>query len=358
MFNNCKLAIIGCGNWGINHVRTAYDLLKSNLKLACDVNTNAFSRVKSISESIPFTTNLQDVLNNKVINCVIIATPPSTHYEIAKQCLQHGKHVLVEKPITLVADHARDLVRIALANERTLMVGHVLLYHPAIIKLKQEIDRDRIGKILYIYSNRLNLGTIRSEENILWSFAPHDVSIIQYLTESYPIYIDAKGANFLQNNIEDTTLTYLVYPNNIHAHIFVSWLHPFKEHRLLVIGTRGMMVFEDNKDTDKLKFYPNGFQDSNGHYEKFEGECEVVSCNDDQPLSNEQKHFFNAILGRTKALSDGQHALEVLDILAKAQSKLKKYDYEPPFTKNRTPNSAEFMPIYHRAARKNTDIKF
>ena len=211
------------------------------------------------------------------------------------------------------------------------MVGHVLLYHPAIIKLKEEIDRGRIGKIMYIYSNRLNLGTIRSEENILWSFAPHDISIIQYLTESYPIYIDAKGANFLQNNIEDTTLTYLVYPNNIHAHIFVSWLHPFKEHRLIVVSSRGMMVFEDNLKQNKLRFYPNGFQDSNGRYEKFEGDYEVIDYDSSQPLANEQKHFFDAVLQKTKPLSDGQHALEVLDILEKAQSRLRRYDYAPPF---------------------------
>jgi UDP-2-acetamido-3-amino-2,3-dideoxy-glucuronate N-acetyltransferase len=337
---NPRLAIIGCGKWGINHVRTAYNLLNSNLRIVCDLNTSARRKVQAISKTIPFTTNLEDVLKDQDINSVIIATPPSTHHETAKHCLEHGKHVLVEKPITLVADDARDLVRIALEKERVLMVGHVLLYHPAIIKLKEGIDRGRIGKIMYIYSNRLNLGTIRSEENILWSFAPHDISIIQYLTESYPIYIDAKGANFLQNNIEDTTLTYLVYPNNIHAHIFVSWLHPFKEHRLIVVGSRGMMVFEDNLKQNKLRFYPNGFQDSNGRYEKFEGDYEVIDYDDSQPLTNEQKHFFDAVLLETKPLSDGQHALEVLDILEKAQSRLRKYDYAPPFLSKASIGSA------------------
>ncbi len=325
-FAQIKLAVIGCGKWGQNHVRTAQQLLAGNLKLVCDASPGARDTVKSISAAIPFTSNLQEVLDDRDINCVIVATPPVAHYEIAKQCLQHGKHVLVEKPITLISDHARDLLRLAAENKCTLMVGHVLLYHPAIIKLKAEITAGRLGKVRYIYSNRLNLGTIRSEENILWSFAPHDISVIQYLTESHPIYLDAKGATFLQNNIEDTTLTYLIYPNNIHAHIFVSWLHPFKEHRLIVIGSRGMMVFEDNLAQDKLKFYPKGFQDKDGRIEKFDSAYEIIAYDDEPPLANEHKHFFQAVLGKTKPLTDGEHALEVLTILEKAQNKLRKYE--------------------------------
>ena len=329
-FNSLKLAIIGCGRWGINHVRTAHEILGANLQIVCDTNPDTQQKLDSISKNIRLTKDAEKIYRNPDINCVIIATPAASHYEIARRCLQAGKHVLVEKPITLNTAHATELVRISAKKRRVLMVGHVLLYHPAIVKLKQEISNGRVGKIQYMYSNRLNLGAIRSEENILWSFAPHDISIMQYLTESYPIYVDAKGMTCLQNNVEDTTLTYLIYPNNIHAHIFVSWLHPFKEHRLIVVGSRGMMAFEDTISTDKLKFYPNGFQDTDGEYVKFEGHYEVVDTDNSLPLTNEQLHFYNAVSGKTKPLSDGQHALEVLEILERAQSRLRKYDVMPP----------------------------
>ena len=325
-FKQINLAIIGCGRWGYNHVKTAYQLLGSNLKLVCDSDKDVINKIREISPAISLTTDYNDLFDDEVVNCVIIATPPGTHYKIAKKCLENGKHVLVEKPITLIARDAKDLLRIARENNKILMVGHVLLYHPAVMKIKQEIERGRIGKIHYIYSNRLNLGTVRSEENILWSFAPHDISVIQYLTESYPIYVDAKGTSFLQHSIEDTTLTYLVYPNNIHAHIFVSWLHPFKEHRLIIVGSRGMIVFEDSSKQDKLKFYPNGFKDNDGHYVKFEGEYETITYDDVPPLTNEHKNFYKAIIKNTQPLADGQHAAEVLDILEKAQSKLRKYE--------------------------------
>ena len=333
-FRSLTLAIIGCGRWGINHVRTAHEILGANLQIVCDHNAEVEQKLNSISQDISLTNDSEKIYQSPDINCVIIATPAATHYEIAKRCLQAGKHVLVEKPITLNTAHATELVRISEKVKRVLMVGHVLLYHPAIVKLKQEISNGRVGKIQYMYSNRLNLGAIRSEENILWSFAPHDISIMQYLTESYPIYVDAKGTNCLQNNVEDTTLTYLIYPNNIHAHIFVSWLHPFKEHRLIVVGTRGMMAFEDSSSTDKLKFYPNGFQDTHGEYVKFEGEDEVVDYENSLPLTNEQLHFYNAVSGKTKPLSDGQHALEVLEILERAQSRLRKYDVMPSVLPN------------------------
>ncbi len=320
MFEKIGLGIIGAGRWGINHVRTANQLLGSSLKFVCDFNPAASEKIKGISPEIPFTTKLEDIIENPVINAVIIATPAETHYEVAKKALLNGKNVLVEKPITLISSHARELVDIAAKEGKKLMVGHVLLYHPAVNKIKKMIRENKIGKLQYIYSNRLNLGSIRSEENILWSFAPHDISVIQYLLESNPVYVDAKGAAILQNEIEDTTITYLSYPGNIYAHIFVSWLHPFKEQRLVIIGDGGMFVFEDSLKTDKLKFYPKGFRTVNGSLQKFEGDFEVIDFENLQPLTEEQKHFFNSILNNENPLTDGIHAVEVLEILEKAQS--------------------------------------
>ena len=214
-----------------------------------------------------------------------------------------------------------ELVKLAENTNKILMVGHILQYHPAIIKLKELISSGGLGKIQYIYSNRLNIGKLRTEENILWSFAPHDISIIQYLLEHKPINIDAYGASFLQNKIEDTTLTYLRYPDNIHAHIFVSWLHPFKEHRLVVIGNKGMIVFEDSLSQDKLKFYPKGFTKINQMLTKFEGDFETINFCNHSPLMEEQRHFFNCIINNKEPLTNGNHALDVLKILEEAQKK-------------------------------------
>lgn len=321
-----KLAIMGAGRWGINHVKTAHDLLKGNLKIVCDIDKKKEREVKLISQSIKFDTDLNLVFDDKEINTVIVATPAETHFELAKKSLIKNKNVLVEKPITLLTVEAEELIELSHQQQKKLMVGHVLLYHPAINKLKNMITDGTIGKVQYIYSNRLNLGSVRSEENILWSFAPHDISIIQYLLESNPININANGASFLQSKIEDTTLTYLRYPGNIHAHIFVSWLHPFKEHRLVVIGNKGMIVFEDSLSQNKLKYYPKGFTKINHELTKFEGDFETIDFDNLSPLEEEQKHFFNSIINNQEPLTNGDHALEVLKILEEAQKKLYNFD--------------------------------
>lgn len=317
-----KLAVIGCGKWGMNHVKTAYKILNKNLISVCDINSSAIGMVAQVSDEIKFTTNLDDILNNSEINAVIVSTSAETHFGVSKKCLLANKNVLVEKPITLLSGEAQELINISKERNLKLMVGHVLLYHPAVLKMKDMIDEGLIGNLQYIYSNRLNLGTIRSEENILWSFAPHDISIIQFLTGSKPVYIGAKGAAFVQEKIEDTTLTYLKYPNNVHAHIFVSWLHPFKEHRVVVIGDKGMLVFQDSSKNEKLKFYKKGFSVVNGSIEKFDSDYEVISYPEKAPLEEEQKHFFDCIINNKTPRTDGVHAKDVLDVLEISQVKL------------------------------------
>jgi len=322
MFEGIKLAVIGGGKWGINHVKTAHKLLGKNLLVVCDINKSVEEKVKEISPDIKFCNNLENVFKSEEINAVIIATPAETHYEISKMCLINNKHILTEKPLTLLSTETTNLIEIAEKYNKKVMVGHVLLFHPAIVKLKSMIEDGVIGNIQYIYSNRLNLGTIRKEENILWSFAPHDVSIIQYLVGDRPVSVYAEGAAFLQENIEDTTLTFLKYKNNISAHIFVSWLHPFKEQRLVVIGDKGMIVFEDSLKEEKLKFYKKGFNIVGDSIEKFESDYEVVTFESKQALEEEQIHFYNSILNDTVPKTDGYHAKEVLEILERAQTKL------------------------------------
>ena len=323
MYSGIKLSVIGCGKWGINHVRTAHKLLGGDLLSVCDKSKSAEPKIREISDRIFFCDGVLGLLENKEINSVIVSTPAETHFEIAKMCLEHGKHVLVEKPITLYSTEAESLLRLAESRNLVLMVGHVLLYHPAVLKMKEMIDGDYIGRIQYIYSNRLNLGTIRKEENILWSFAPHDISVIQFLLDNKkPDSVYAQGATFLQKNIEDTTLTYIKYPENIHVHIYVSWLHPFKEQRLVVIGDKGMIVFEDSLKTEKLKYYKKGFSIVDGEIEKFDSDYEVISFENKQPLEEEQKHFYECISSGSIPRTNGRHAKEVLEILEKAQKRL------------------------------------
>ncbi len=318
------LAIIGCGRWGMNHVRTASTVFGRNLIMVADADPNAAARIRELSPDIEFTCDIDRIADDDRIDAVIVATPAETHYDVARKLLEAGKNVLVEKPITLLSGQAQALIDIAEENHLKLMVGHVLLYHPAVMKLKRLVDEGKIGKLQYIYSNRLNFGTVRTEENILWSFAPHDISIVQMLTGSNPIQVEARGASFLQPLIEDSTVTYLTYPGNVHAHIFVSWLHPFKEQRLVVIGDKGMMVFEDSVPKDKLKFYPKRFTANNGTIEKFDGAFEVIPHEEGQPLAEEQRHFAEAVMFDRKPLTDGKHAFEVLEILEQAERSLRR----------------------------------
>jgi UDP-2-acetamido-3-amino-2,3-dideoxy-glucuronate N-acetyltransferase len=321
-YASIRLGIIGCGRWGINHVKTAHALLGENLSGVADADPAAARKICEISPSIRFTPLADDLIDDPAVNCIVVATPAETHYAIATRCLEHGKHVLVEKPITMHSTEAKALIRLARRNDCRLMVGHVLLYHPAVIEMKKAICNGKIGKLEYLYSNRLNLGAIRSEENILWSFAPHDISVIQLLVGAKPLAVETHGARFLQNRIEDTTLTYMKYPNNVHAHIFVSWLHPFKEQRLVVIGDEGMLVFEDSQPADKLKYFHNGFHKTSGGFVKFTGNFESIPFDQVQPLEQEHRHFYHCIETQTTPLTDGAHALEVLEILEQAQRRL------------------------------------
>ena len=321
--NNIHLAIIGAGRWGKNHVKTANGLLNPEQITVCDFSETAKEVVAGINSKINFTTNFDSVINSKEINAVIIATPAETHFEIAKKALESGKNVLVEKPITLDPSEASELLSLSLSLNLKLMVGHVLLFHPAVLRIKSGVENGDIGTLQYIYSNRLNLGAIRSEENALWSFAPHDISVIQFLVGDNPTDIAANGGDYVQKGIEDTTMTFLTYPNNVKAHIFVSWLHPFKEQRMVIIGDEGMYVFEDSLKTEKLKFFPKGFKEVDGVIEKFDADYEVIEFENKMPLAEEQKHFYESIENNTTPRTDGKHALEVLEILDKATKEIK-----------------------------------
>ncbi len=320
--NTFTLAVIGCGRWGMNHVRTAHRLFGADLRAVFDADASCAARIRDVDPSIRFVSDVREILDDEAITAVVVATPAETHYEITRSCLEAGKDVLVEKPITLHSNEARELERLANERGRILMVGHLLLYHPAILKIKELIDDGTLGRLQYIYSNRLNLGTVRKEENILWSFAPHDISVLQLFIGKTPLRVESIGGTFLQPRIHDTTMTTLEYPGNVHAHIYVSWLHPFKEHRLVVIGDRTMVTFDDTRKTDKLVLYPKGIDWINGEPIKRDDDFQVVDFGEAMPLDAELEHFAECVRTRTRPRSDARNGIEVLEILEVAQQRL------------------------------------
>jgi predicted dehydrogenase len=317
-----KIAVIGCGYWGKNLVRNFGQL--NALAMVCDLTPTGRERAASLAPQTPIVANVQQVLDSDVSG-VVIATPAETHYELVKRALEAGKDVFVEKPLALTYEQGVKLVQLAVDPSRTqdgriLMVGHVLEYHPAIVRLLELVRNGELGKLQYIYSNRLSLGKVRREENILWSFAPHDVAIILRLMGAMPFQVTACGGSYLQPNIADVTVTNLLFDNGVRAHIHVSWLHPFKEQRLVVIGSRKMASFDDvNK---RLVLYDQRVEIQEGQPVPIKSAGERVSFGDNEPLRMECQAFLEAIESRQPALTDGESGLRVLKVLQAAQRSL------------------------------------
>lgn len=313
------ICVIGGGRWGQNHIRTLFEM--GNLGGIVEANPK---RLKELLEQYPVKgyKDIDEALEAD-FDGFTIAAPAPLHFDIAKKVLEKGKSVLVEKPMTLSAKTSKELVQIAAKNNAQLMVGHVLLFHPAIRKIKEMIDGGKIGELYYLYSNRLNLGTVRTEENVFWSFAPHDISVLDYFVGHPAEQIESKGSKFLQKNVYDYTMTQLTYPNNIHAHIFVSWLHPFKEQRLVVIGSKGMISFEDSSAEKEIKFYDKHIDFQQGIPIKVENPTEIIPYEKGQPLTKELMYFVENLDKKIK-IADGQSGYEVVKVLEKAQELIDK----------------------------------
>ena len=254
---------------------------------------------------------------------MVIATPAETHFNLAREALLADKHVFVEKPLVLDEKEGLELIAIAKERERMLMVGHLLQYHPVFVKLKELERSGELGRINYIYSHRLNLGKIRREENILWSFAPHDISMILGLADEEPEFVLSTGGNYLHQKIADVTTTHLEFPSGLQAHIFVSWLHPFKEQKLVVVGDSKMAVFDDTQPwRDKLLLYPHKINWQNNMPVPAKGEPERVPISQDEPLKLECLHFLECMQNGRQPTTDGREGLNVLKILKASQLSL------------------------------------
>lgn len=318
-----NIAVIGTGYWGKNLVRN-YASLKV-LRLVCDPDEAGLHGVRTQYPGIETCTAFTDVLANPEIEGVVIATPAETHFTLAREALLAGKHVYVEKPLVLEQSHGEELIRLSHERRRILMVGHLLQYHPVFVRLRDLVQKGDLGRIDYIYSHRLNLGKIRSEENILWSFAPHDISMILTLAGEPPETVSATGGFYLHQKIADVTVTHLTFPSGLRAHIFVSWLHPFKEQKLVVVGNQKMAVFDDTLPwEDKLLLYPHEIRWQNRMPVPIKAQAERVHVPEAEPLKEECLHFLHCIETGVQPLTDGKEGLRVVQILRAAQLSLDK----------------------------------
>ena len=319
-----SIAVVGTGYWGKNLVRNFYEI--GALKLICDKNETSLSALKVQHKEVETCFALSDVLEREDIDGVAIATPAETHFNLAREALLAGKHVFVEKPLVLNETEGKELIAVAEENKRVLMVGHLMQYHPAFIKLKKMVMAGDLGRTNYIYSHRLNFGKIRREENILWSFAPHDISMILSLAGEEPESIMTTGGYYLHQRIADVTTTHFEFASGLHAHIFVSWLHPFKEQKLVVVGDQKMAVFDDTLDwPHKLLMYSHHIQWRNGVPVPAKAEPERVNISRDEPLRRECLHFLDSMLNGHGPVTDGQEGLRVLKILNTSQRSLDEH---------------------------------
>jgi len=314
---NAGVGVIGCGYWGKNLVRNFAQL--GALRIVCDADEVGRKLAGEIAPHTEVVNDMDKVLAAPVEG-VVIATPAETHYDLTRQALLAGKDVLVEKPLALTYEQGAELVQLAERQGRILMVGHVLEYHPGVVRLLELVRSGELGKVRYIYSNRLSLGKVRREENILWSFAPHDIAIILRLMGQMPFQVVACGGSYIQPNIPDVTVTNLLFDNGVRAHIFVSWLHPFKEQRLVIIGSRKMASFDDV--VKKLIVYDQHVDVRNGEPIPIKGDGLEITYSPDEPLRLECQAFISAITTRQSPLTDGASGLRVLKVLQAAQRSL------------------------------------
>jgi len=311
------VAVVGCGYWGRNLARNFSEL--GSLASICDTDGDALAEQAALYPDAEVTNNLADVLASDV-GVVVLATPAATHFDMAMHALAAGKDVFVEKPLALRYRDGRQLVERADGAGRILMVGHVLEYHPAFEKLKEMVAGGELGELRYVYSNRLNLGRVRREENILWSFAPHDISAITTLLSVEPDAVATSGGSYLREGVADVTLTNMLFPGGVRAHVFVSWLHPFKEQRLVVIGARRMAVFSDTEPAAKLKVYDIDWQDG----EPTQRSETAVAVSSDEPLRRECEHLLSCVRDRARPRTDGDNGLTVLRVLEASQVSLER----------------------------------
>jgi predicted dehydrogenase len=323
-----RVAVVGAGYWGINHVRAFANLPNAQLIAVCDPHDKALSRAAKLAPGTRLLTRFEDVLASPDIDAVVLATPAVLHAEQAIATLLAGKHTFVEKPMALNVEDADAVCSAAKQTGLTLMVGHLMLYHPAYKRLHELVRAGDIGEVFYLYSLRVNLGRLRKDENALWSFAPHDLSMILDLVVAPPVSVAARGQAYLQAGVEDVVFVNLSFADRKMAQIQLSWLDPRKERRLTVVGSKKMVEFDDAHPTEKLRIYDKGYDrpPSFTQYGEYltirQGDIHIPRIDMAEPLDLELRAFLDCVLKGTDPVSNAQHGLSVVRILANAQRSL------------------------------------
>jgi len=324
-----NIAVVGIGSWGKNLVRNFNEIPESNLYACSDLQEEKLKIIKNFYPKIKTTNDYDSILSDQRIDAVVISTPAITHFELAKKALLADKHVFIEKPMTLKVADSKELIEISEKKDKKIMVGHLMLFHPAIKKLKEIISKGELGDIYYIYSQRVNLGIIRNDESALWSFAPHDLSVIDHLLEQEPETVSTRGESYLQNKIEDVVFLNLHFKDRKMAQLHLSWLDPNKLRKMTVVGSKKMVVFDDVESTEKLKIYDKGVNqteyNSYGDYITIRfGDINIPRIDMAEPLKIECQHFLDSIIKNKKPISNGYNGLRVVKILAAAQNSLEQ----------------------------------
>ncbi len=326
-----NIGIIGCGEWGKNHIRIFSQVSGGRVVVCADRDPSRQNLVKELYPSLETVSDYRSLLKRTDVEAVVVATPTSTHFDIVKTCLEHGKHVLCEKPLTTTSEKAKKLVTLAKKKRRLLFVGHTFLFNLGIQRLHDYIQKGTLGKPCYIRSLRTNLGPIRKDVNVVWDLAAHDISILSYLLGVTPTEVTAKGATFIQPRIEDIAVVTLTYPHNIIANVQVSWLDPRKVREITVVGSEKMAIWDDMNPIEPIRIYDKGVMRSQ-NYRTF-GEFHFLSRDGDvlipkvylaEPLQVQAEAFLSSITNGKKPISDGQMGVKVVQILEAIQKSIRK----------------------------------
>lgn len=326
-----RVGVVGLGYWGPNLARNFARLPDAELAWLCDLDERNLAKVEGLYPGARLTRDLDDLLGDPGLDAVVVATSVPTHYPLGRRVLEAGKHAFIEKPLALRSAEAADLVRLAEERGLTLMVGHLLEYHPAVTRMKELVDAGELGRIYYAYSHRLNLGKVRQDENALWSLAPHDISVLNFLTGDEPEEVSARGECYLQDDVEDVVFGYIRYASGVVAHVHVSWLDPHKSRKITVVGEKKMVVFDDMETERKLTVYDKGATTTRAKYDSYGefvtlhfGDIHIPRIGNEEPLRVECQHFVDALRNGTRPRSDGRDGLNVVRVLEAMEGSLRE----------------------------------
>jgi predicted dehydrogenase len=323
MRDRLGVAILGCGYWGINYLRVFRELPRSRVVVVCDQRRERLRELRPRFRGVHFTTDLDEALRMEGVDAAVVCTPAVTHHRVARQCLLAGKHVLIEKPITVATSDADELIAMAAPRRLALMVGHIFIYNPAIAKVKEYVDRGEVGRIYYLYARRTNMGPIRHDVNALWDLASHDVSIFNHLLDGAPLWVSAVGAKVLRSHQEDVGFISLGYPANILCHIHASWADAHKVREVVVVGSEKRIVFNDFNSSERVRVFEKGVSfiepeaANYGEYQLQMHDGDIISPRVEvsEPLRNQCNHFLDCMTQGVAPLTDGAAGREVVRVL-------------------------------------------